>query len=70
MKVDKRTNILTIAPDEFDEIVFDILEDLADRFADSDLPKGIAEAVGSIVAQSYGAMYNCLFGGGADHYAD
>lgn len=70
MKVDKRTNVLTIAPDEFDEIVFDILEDLSDRFADSDLPLGVSEAVGSIVAQSYGAMYNRLFGGSEEHYAD
>lgn len=66
MKVDKKT----ITPDKFDGIVFDILEDLAGRFADSDLPLGIAEAVGSIVAQSYGAMYNRLFGGSVDHYAD
>lgn len=70
MKVDKRTNILTIAPDEFDEVVFDILEDLSNRLADSDLPQGVAEAVGSIVAQSYAAMYNKLFGGEGDHYAD
>lgn len=70
MKVDKRTNLLTIAPDEFDEIVFDILEDLSGRFADSDLPQGVAEAVGGIVAQSYGAMYNRLFGGSEKHYAD
>ena len=70
MKVDKRSNILTIAPDEFDEIVFDILEDLTDRFTDSDLPPGIGEAVGSIVAQSYGAMYTRLFGGRKDHYVD
>lgn len=70
MKLDKRTQVLKIAPDEFDEIVFDILEDLAGRFADSDLPEGIAAAVGSIVAQSYGAMYNRLFGGSEEHYAD
>lgn len=70
MKVDKRTQVLTIAPDEFDEIVFDILEDLSGRFADSDLPQGVSEAVGSIVAQSYGAMYNRLFGGREEHYAD
>lgn len=66
MKRDKKT----ITPDEFDGIVFDILEDLADRFADSDLPVGVSEAVGSIVAQSYGAMYNRLFGGSDNHYAD
>ena len=70
MKTEKRANVLTIAPDEFDEIVFDILEDLAGRFADSDLPQGVAEAVGGIVAQSYGAMYKRLFGGREDHYAD
>ena len=70
MILDKRTNILSIAPDEFDEIVFDILEDLSERFADSDLPEGLAAAVGSIVSMSYSAMYNRLFGGREDHFAD
>lgn len=70
MKLDKRTKILTIAPDEFDEIVFDIMEDLSERFADSDLPEGLAAAVGSIVSMSYSAMYNRLFGGREDHFAD
>lgn len=70
MRKDKKTDVVTIAPDEFDEIVFDILEDLADRFADSDLPAVISESVGALVAQSYGAMYKRLFGGRVDHYAD
>lgn len=70
MKKDKKTDVVTIAPDEFDEIVFDILEDLVGRFADSDLPEVVSETVGALVAQSYGAMYNRLFGGREDHYAD
>lgn len=70
MKVDERTNIITIAPDEFDEIVFDILEDLGNRFADSELPEGIATAVRSIVIKSYNVMYDRLYGGREDYFAD